>query len=528
MRNFITRLGEHKEKLYASLERGKQFVSHDVWHIGAPGEPIPNGFITKHVRAIILVSRGITDETLLLRAAALTFATMLFLVPFLVFLFYFITTFQLGDRMYSTISDNLNTRIESLIEDRNIPFISSPGVSEKIPEDAVGAPEASAPEVDPEALAEAYDERLIDQLMETMFPIFTEESGIGEDGDFEDPIKVLIDLAQNSATNPQTLGFTGILFILSTVFGFMRNAESAFNGIWGVKQSRNYFKSLKTYFLITILMPFAVAGFTGMSAALASEGIALSLGPLAIIIRWFQILIVCLTFSLLYYFVPNTKVQYKYAFFGGLVAGILWGLTAWAYVRFQFGMANYTPFFSGFALFPLFMMWIYVSWMILLFGALLTFAYQNEKTFAMERLSEAASIAYKEALGLRTLIELSRRFKQGKRGLTPTQMAEAWNVPTRMVNDALEYLGKAGMVTACVTEPVTYQPSQAPENIRVADVMNVLRQEGQDPSLLRDEPHYKPFFAAVARFNPDTLSKNIAQLTEELPESDPENNNFDA
>ena len=532
MKNILTRFGDYKQKIVASFERGKQFISHDVWHLGAPGEPIPNGFITKHVRALILVTRGITDETLLLRAAALTFATMLFLVPFLVFLFYFITTFQLGDRMYSSISDALNTRIESLLEERRIPFLSPPEHTEtemeSIPEydgDSFLNDEDDE-EVDYEdtTLSESeYSERLIDQLMVTVFPIFTDESGLADRGDFEDPIKMLVDLAQRGATNPQTLGLTGVLFILSTVFGFMRNVESSFNGIWGVKQGRNYFKSLKTYFLITILMPFAVAGYTGMAAALASDYMATTLGPLAIAIRWFQIIIVCLTFSLLYYFVPNTKVYFKYALYGGMVAGVFWGITAWAYVRFQFGMANYTPFFSGFALFPLFMMWIYVSWMILLFGALLTYAYQNEKTFAMERLAEGASIAYREALGLRTMIELARRFRQGTPGLTTAQMAELWNVPTRLLNDTLEYLTQAGMVTPCATEPIRYQPAQSPENIRVSDVLNALRESGKDPSLLREEPHYRELFKDVTIYDTATLSKNIARLAEELPALNEEN-----
>ncbi len=526
MRNFLTQFGEYKQKIAASFERGKQFISHDVWHLGAPGEPIPNGFITKHVRALILVTRGITDETLLLRAAALTFATMLFLVPFLVFLFYFITTFQLGDRMYSSISDALNTRIEKLLDERRIPFLSPPEYTEEesipdIEEDSIEHDDASET-LDTTTSEAEYSERLIDQLMETVFPIFTDESGLSDRGDFEDPIKMLINLAQSGATNPQTLGLTGVLFILSTVFGFMRNVESSFNSIWGVKQGRNYFKSLKTYFLITILMPFVVAGYTGMAAALASDYIATTLGPLAIAIRWFQIMIVCLTFSLLYYFVPNTKVHYKYALYGGIVAGVFWGITAWAYVRFQFGMANYTPFFSGFALFPLFMMWIYVSWMILLFGALLTFAYQNEKTFAMERLAEGASIAYREALGLRTMIELARRFRQGTHGLTPAQMAESWNVPTRLLNDSLEYLTQAGMVTPCATEPVTYQPAQSPENIRVSDVLNALRESGKDPSLLREEPHYRELFNDVKLYDTATLTKNIARLAEEMPSTNDE------
>ena len=76
-------------RVRAALDRGRRFVTRDVWRIGRPGEPLPRGFVIKQVRAFILLGRGVLEETLLIRAAALTFATLLFLVPFLSLLFFF-------------------------------------------------------------------------------------------------------------------------------------------------------------------------------------------------------------------------------------------------------------------------------------------------------------------------------------------------------------------------------------------------------------------------------------------------------
>jgi hypothetical protein len=101
---------------FAALRRGHRFVTRDVWHIGMPGEQIPHGFIIKNVRVVILLVRGVTDETLLLRASALTFATILFLVPFLAFMFAFIQTFNLGDQVYSQMSETLNSRLNQFAE----------------------------------------------------------------------------------------------------------------------------------------------------------------------------------------------------------------------------------------------------------------------------------------------------------------------------------------------------------------------------------------------------------------------------
>jgi membrane protein len=74
---------ENIAQLRASVERGQRFITHDIWRIGAPGEEVPAGIIIKQIRAVILLARGLVEETLLLRASALTFATLLFLVPFL-------------------------------------------------------------------------------------------------------------------------------------------------------------------------------------------------------------------------------------------------------------------------------------------------------------------------------------------------------------------------------------------------------------------------------------------------------------
>ena len=98
----------------AAFERGKQFLQHDIWYIGKPGETVPSGFVIKQLRVGILLVKGLMEEMLLLRASALAFTTLLFIVPFLVFMFSFITTFNLGDHIYGKISGWLDQRIEQV------------------------------------------------------------------------------------------------------------------------------------------------------------------------------------------------------------------------------------------------------------------------------------------------------------------------------------------------------------------------------------------------------------------------------
>ncbi|MCF6284829.1 MAG: YihY/virulence factor BrkB family protein, partial [Candidatus Hydrogenedentes bacterium] len=261
-----------------------------------------------------------------------------------------------------------------------------------------------------------------------------------------------------------------------------------------------------------LLLPIVAAGMLGITAALTTNE---TLGNLSIVLRGSQVLIISLTFALLYYLVPNTTVRVRCALIGGLVAGIAWTLTAWAYVTFNVGLAKYTFFFSTLALFPMLLAWIYLSWLILLFGALVTFAYQNEKTFALERLASKASYAYREAVAVRLMVEMARRFSDSQSAFSVGELAEAWNVPSRLIHEALDILVEAKLVTVCSTEPATYQPSRATDKIQICDVVRALREHGEDPSELRDEATYRTLYERLGRPDITCLNATVADVVGE-------------
>ena len=512
----------------AAWKRGKQFIRHDIWYIGKPGETIPSGFFIKQLRVGILLVRGLMEETLLLRASALTFTTLLFIVPFLVFMFSFIQTFHLGDQIYSKISGWVDHRIEQVVDvvrgsheeksaEENTPVTPSEE-DEEVPEEDPMLTKAETPPPDVETSPDPAsvttgstdsDKRLADDIMRTLLPSFTNGD---DDEDLADPVAFIVGLVEEKATDMKTLGLTGLMYVLITVLGLMRNVEWSFNKIWGVAETRNLLRSLSDYLMITLLLPIVAAGMLGITAALTTNEM---LGNFSIVLRGSQVLIISLTFSLLYYLVPNTTVQIRCALIGGLVAGIAWTLTAWAYVTFNVGLAKYTFFFSTLALFPMLLFWIYLSWLILLFGALVTFAYQNEKTFALERLSSKASYAYREAVAVRLMVEMARRFSDSEAAFSVGELAEAWNVPSRLIHEALEILVDARLVTVCSTKPATYQPSRATDKIHICDVIRALREHGEDPSELRDEATYRTLYEKLGKPDITCLNATVADIVGE-------------
>ena len=547
-------MSQYVEKIVAALERGRRFVTRDVWHIGRPGEEVPHGLIIKNVRVGILLFRGLMEETLLLRASALTFATLLFLVPFLTFMFFFITTFNLGEGVYRRWSEQLDDRLSKVItmvrgeEERRQKSLPDADRTDFFQQKSIEKP-AAKPGADAasirardlssgtanatgqsedsngaaiERVRQEERDRDNEALKRSIMGFFLQgvaQTNGNPNSPYQDPVQMLVRLAEQGARDLPTLGLSGLLFVLTTVFGLMRNVETSFNAIWGVARNRNWFRVLSDYLVITLLLPFVAAAVLGVTAALESQTVKEALGPLATGLRGVQLFVICVTMSLLNWVVPNTKVNKRYAILGGVLAGCLWVLNSWAYVKFQIGLARYTPFFSGFALFPLLMMWIYLSWVILLFGALVAFAYQNEKTFAMERMSNSATFAYREALALRAVVEMARRFRDGLPGLTAAEAVAAWNVPMRLLNETLDCLVGAKLVTRCATEPVTFQPARSPENTHAGDVIRAMREHGEDPSLLLQDSAYGPLYDGLAEGDRDVLGATISDL---VKQTDPE------
>ncbi|MCC6143447.1 MAG: YihY/virulence factor BrkB family protein, partial [Candidatus Hydrogenedentes bacterium] len=389
-----------------------------------------------------------------------------------------------------------------------------PGIAaEQSREDQVKAEaeQLVAAAIEQQRKAQRDNELIKQRLVQWMLPDFESHK---DDGavNYRDPVQILVEMAEQGANNKQALGISGIIFVLTTFFGMMRNVEWTFNTIWGVRRSRHLLRTIGDYMLITMILPFVVAAVIGITAALETDRINEVLGSFTLGLRGIQFFIICLTFSMLYYIVPNTRVRKRYALIGGVMAGALWVMNSWAYVTFGMGIARYTLFFATFALFPVFVMWIYTSWIILLLGALLAYAYQNEDTFAMESQAEGASYAYREALGVRALVEMARRFRNGEPGLTLEEAASGWNVPVRLLNDTLECMIAAKLITPCITEPVSYQPARSPDTTKVIDVLRVLREAGRDPSLLRQDESFEAIYRGLDLADDRYLHASIAEI----------------
>ncbi|MCP4644074.1 MAG: YihY/virulence factor BrkB family protein [bacterium] len=494
------------QQLFEALERGRRFVTHDVWHIGRPGEQVPHGFIIKQVRVVILLVRSLIEDTLLLRAAALTFTTMLSAVPLLVLMFLIMDSLDLSEEMPKFVE---NVVMKSVGGEADPDPDGTGGV---VPvEPSVGEPGGTPEEPGADVAGE------VEQIFKWLTMDVAQQD---QNGELENPVKWLIRSAAETA-RPETLGIVGMVFVLTTALGLIWNIESSFNAIWGLRVTRSWYRMFSDYMMVLILLPILVGGVLSVSIVLARPEVQSRLFLPPFFLSGLRYVVIWTAFTALYYVVPNTRVKFRYAILGGIIAGTLWILLSISYVKFQIGLSRYNLIYSSFALVPLFLMWMYFSWMVMLFGAELTFAYQNERTFAMERLAAGASHAYREALGLHAMIEMAYRFDTGLPALTASQSAEEWCVPTRLMNDTLTTLEEYGLVRSCATEPITYQPARSVDKIAVRHIVNALRESGRDPSLLRDSESLRPILEQVGGapggFMDTPLSVLIQDMRPALP-----------
>ena len=288
-------------------------------------------------------------------------------------------------------------------------------------------------------------------------------------------------------TNFAGLGAIGGSILLVTFVSVMTNIEVSFNAIWGNAAPRSLFRRVTNYFGVMIVAPFLLVIATSMTALVSSLSA----------FEWFDSRfdvagsadqafgyaiygVVWILFAFLYLFIPNTRVRLFPALVGGIVAGSVWQLTQWTYIRFQVGMANYNAIYGAMAQLPLLMIWFYVSWVIVLFGAEISFAVQNLRSYSTDRRSSGSTgQAMREFVGLSVMRELAcvARGRVSAPGIE--ELGELLDLPARLVRDVVGDFARAGLIHTSEQNEGACFLSLAPSAVTVSKVLEVLR--GQLP-----------------------------------------------
>jgi membrane protein len=195
-------------------------------------------------------------------------------------------------------------------------------------------------------------------------------------------------------------------------------------------------------------------------------------------------------------------VNLRSALTGGVVAGILFQLTQWAYIEFQVGVGKYNAIYGSFAALPLFLIWLQLSWLILLFGAEVAFAHQNVDTYEFEQDCQRVTPAFRRLVTLAALHLCVQAFKSGEPPLAAGQIAHGLATPRRLVNGVLQELVEAGILSEVAGQSqreAAYQPALNIEHLTLRDVIGRLEKTGIDALPLAQTPAVERLTGSLAQ-----------------------------
>lgn len=460
-------------RLWQIAGSARRFLADDLWDLDVVLLSGPRRVLFSLCRIATIVSRGFVTDNCSLQASALTYITLMSMIPVLALMFSFSKGMGMQNRLIELIGMQRTEIVEQVDghEKKRIEFrVAAPG-----------SPEARAAGSGPFALAELPDP--LQKVVTTVFS-YVENTSFG------------------------ALGVVGSLLLLWGAVQAMIKLEETFNLIWGARTPRSLFRRCTEYFFVLALMPVLLVVVTSVNAALSApaviDRIGLWFGPLAGlytgILRLFGVTVIVGAFTFLFKFMPNTEVKTLPALLAGLVGGALWYATQWAYITFQIGVTNYNAIYGTFAAVPFFLAWLYTNWTIVLLGGEFSFAVQNYRTYILGGSAAAASPASQVALGVVLTYETCRAFLAGEHAWRLAEFARIHAIPVRLLANVAATLVEQGILI-----PVEqggdreryYVPGKPPELLTLADVERAVRADN------------KQYTGQLLRLAPESVAKAV-------------------
>jgi len=389
-----------KVNLSNPISRFVQFVQTDIWRIRTSQLPAKKSFWIRQLRIFLLAIRGFAEDKCQLRASALTFYSLLSIVPIAAMAFGIAKGFGFEKRLEKQIMENLQGQQE--VVERIIGFAQS----------------------------------LLDN------------------------------------TRGGLIAGVGIVVLFWTVIKLLGNIESSFNDIWGIKTPRTLGRKFSDYLSVMLVCPVLLIMASSVTVLITSQVTLLVeklsfLGPLAeLIILSLKILpyaVIWIVFTFIYFFMPNTKVKIKACLLAGVIAGTIFQVLQLLYITFQVGAAKYGAIYGSFAALPLFLVWLQLSWLVVLFGAEVAFAEQNVETYEFEPDSLRVSPSFKKLLALRIAHYCVKKFHQALHPPSVDEISEHLEIPIRLVRQILFELTEAAILSEVKIDDsggVGHQPAQ--------------------------------------------------------------------
>jgi len=393
------------------INKIRRFFEVEIWSIGSHIGGFL-GWLLKVLRVFIVSGQDFIEDKCSLRASALTYYSVLSLVPILALFFGIAKGFGLDENLRQNIMESTNQNQEMFI--------------------------------------------------------------------------YLFDFAEKTLDNAKggLVAGIGIVVLLYTILNTLSLIEESFNAIWRVKQARTLMRKFTDYLSMMLLAPFMLIFSSSITVFLSTNlktvaektGVDTVIGPvLDFALQLAPLFVIWLLFLSVYMIMPNKKVDFKGAFFAAVVSGSAYYGFEWAYITFQVGVSKYNAIYGSFAALPLFLVWLQISWTLVLFGAELSFAYSSMDELVLEHRKKEPSSYERLKVSVIILTELVKHYEDPKPFRSVKEISESTELPQHRINSIIEDLVQLNLVvTKEENNQMVYQPARDKDQLTIAFVIESL------------------------------------------------------
>ena len=428
-------------KLIKKINQIIKFLTTDIWRIRLSDLPDRKALLIKIQRIIVLTVRGFKNDNCGIRASALTFYTLLSFVPMLAILFGIFKGFGLQATLEELIIENFQEHQEVIAQ--------------------------------------------------------------------------VVEYSNNLLANTQggIIAGIGLVLLLWSVVKLLNSIEETLTDIWKVQYPRSFARKFSNYLAILFLAPLALIISSGATIFVKLQLESLSekfelLGFISTIIsailQFLPFVVIWSLFALMYIMMPNVKVKFKSAIYAAIIAGSIYQLTQFLFVTFQVGAASYNAIYGSFAVLPLFLFWIQISWIIFLFGAEISFALQNISHYEFERDSKNISIDQKNKVSLAIAHLVVKKFRNDEKALTSSEIAFQLGIPILLTKKIISEFVETKLFTRVITEDEdinAYQPGKDINLFTIKYILEVLNARGSNDIPIHQSKELDVISDSLQRFS---------------------------
>ncbi len=439
------------------VRRGVAFLKRDVWDLDLSALSWIRSLGVRFLRVVILVFRGFKDDECSMHASALTFSTLMAIVPILALCLSMAR--GLGD------ADTAKLWVQARIQDWTQTFKTEPE-ADTVPSDESSAgaePSGESVAVDPEPDPFVQNELAmrINLLVEKGF-----------------------DKVDN--INFAKLGTVGLVLLIWMVIEVLGRVERSFNRVWGIAVGRTVWRRFTDYLSVLLILPVLIVAAASMpvmevvtrfmpsdTAAIVQRFVASGLFKNGVVV-----VMTTLVFTFVIMFMPNTSMKVRSGLTGGLVSAVLFLIWLWICAMVQVGAAKYGKIYGSFAVAPIVLAWVHVSWQIVLFGAEVAFSVENCDTFRMEQSAADANVRARLTLALSVVAEAAHRMETSAPPFDVAQYGHHRRIPVRLLNAVTDELVRGGYMVPVTERLGVYVLLRSPASIPVQDIVDVVMNAG--------------------------------------------------